>query len=231
MYHYRILKNFNERKPLGEKEFQKEIDYWGNSKEIGYRIRANERAEKNVVLFCEYIPEKLKTWLDKELKKGNNAIDKSIAMVESELQETALFLKNEGMIHFDAHFHNILTDGEQLYFSDFGLALSSEFDLSEEEVQFFNLHQDYDRYFVLASLTNWIAANAFGKEEMEEVIKSYAEDKIPETRPDSLTPFLESILKNNAPITFKMSQFFKSLINETKETPYPKDEFKSKLRN
>ncbi|CDR34231.1 putative secreted protein [Criblamydia sequanensis CRIB-18] len=229
LYHYRIIKNFKERKPLGEEEFQKEVAYWGNSKEIGDRIIANERAESNVVLFSEYIPEKLKTWLHKELKKGNRAIDKAIAMVEKELQETTLYLKNEGMIHFDAHFHNILTDGEHLYFSDFGLALSSEFDLSEEEVQFFNLHKDYDRYFVLASLANWIVANTFGKEGMEEVMKVYAEDRIPEFRPDSLTPFLESILKRNAALTFKMGQFFNSLIKETKETPYPSVDLENEL--
>ena len=82
MYHTRILKNFNERKSFDEEEFQKELVYWGNSKEIGDRIKANAMAEKNVVLFCEFIPEKLNSWLKKELKKGNNSIDKAIQWVE-----------------------------------------------------------------------------------------------------------------------------------------------------
>ena len=44
----------------------------------------------------------------------------------------------------DAHFENILTDGEQLYYSDFGLALSDKFTLSNIENHFTKDNADYD---------------------------------------------------------------------------------------
>jgi hypothetical protein len=45
----------------------------------------------------------------------------------------------------DAHFENILTDGGQLYYSDFGLALSQKFQLSSVEEDFFRDNVTYDR--------------------------------------------------------------------------------------
>ncbi|MFF2503082.1 hypothetical protein ACFVTY_06840 [Streptomyces sp. NPDC058067] len=49
-------------------------------------------------------------------------------------------MNSRGLLHFDAHFQNILTDGRRLYFADFGLALSSRFDLSPSEAGFFERH-------------------------------------------------------------------------------------------
>ena len=51
-------------------------------------------------------------------------------MVEKELEAGTSFMNARGLLHFDAHFQNILTDGERLYFADYGLAISSRFDLS-----------------------------------------------------------------------------------------------------
>jgi hypothetical protein len=48
-------------------------------------------------------------------------------------------------VHFDTHFENIMTDGRRFYFNDFGLALSTQFDLSDSEMVFLQRHRDYDR--------------------------------------------------------------------------------------
>jgi hypothetical protein len=37
-----------------------------------------------------------------------------------------------------------LTDGAKLYFADFGLATSLNFDLSDAEIEFFHRHKIYD---------------------------------------------------------------------------------------
>lgn len=224
MYHWRILDNFQEKKSFEEDEFNKYVAYWENSSAIGERVKANHQATANVVLFIEYIPETLKSWLNKEFKKGNAAIDKAIGMVEENLQKTALFLSQKQMIHFDAHFLNILTDGTRLYFSDFGLAISSRFSLSSEELQFFQTHSHFDRYYVATKLTNWIVAHTFGKEDREKVLQMFAEGKSPDSIPDSLTPFLASIIRRYAPLALKMNHFFELLTKQTKETPYPAKE-------
>ncbi|MBA2368182.1 MAG: protein kinase family protein [Candidatus Protochlamydia sp.] len=221
MFHWRILNNFQEKKPFDLTEYEKYVAYWENSSAIGQRMKANHQATSNVVLFIEYIPETLKSWLKKESKKGNVAIDKAMAMVEQSLQDTTNFLRKKEMLHFDAHFHNILTDGERLYFSDFGLAISSKFALSKDELQFFQTHLNYDCYYVATKVTNWIVANSFGKDSVDKILQLYVEGKTPTPLPESLTPFLSSIVRRYAPLTLKMNHFFESLTKQTKNTPYP----------
>ncbi len=45
----------------------------------------------------------------------------------------------------DAHFANILTDGDHCYLTDFGLALSRGFQLDADEMSFFERHKNFDR--------------------------------------------------------------------------------------
>ncbi|MFA6915503.1 MAG: hypothetical protein WC222_03840 [Parachlamydiales bacterium] len=224
LYHWRVLNNFQEKIPFDDEEFKKHVIYWENSKAIGERIKANYNASANVLLFLEYIPETLENWLSKEFRKGTQEADKAIAMVERNLLETAIFIKEKEMVHFDAHFQNILTDGTHLYFSDFGLATSSHFILSQEELNFFLIHSNYDLYYMVTRLTNWLVAELFGKEFLDKVLQEYAEGKTPGSLPIALTPFLSSIIKRYAPLTLKMNNFFETLTKKTKQTPYPRDE-------
>ena len=68
----------------------------------------------------------------------------------NEIPDTITFLQKNGIIHFDVHFNNILTDGNKPYLTDFGLALDKRFDLSETERAFFreNTHYDYGEYLL-----------------------------------------------------------------------------------
>ncbi len=70
-------------------------------------------------------------------------------------------------MHFDAHFKNILTDGKRLYLSDFGLALSSRFDLTPAETQFLKQHSSYDQACAAVNLLHCIITSLFGKERWE----------------------------------------------------------------
>jgi hypothetical protein len=224
MYHWRIINNSDEKAPLDEEELKNYVKYWDDSSAIGERVRANHDASAYVALFIEYIPDTLDTWLNKQLSKGDGSIDKAIEMVERNLNETIAFINSKGMLHFDAHFHNILTDGEHLFFSDFGLATSSQFSLSQEEMQFFQNHQNYDRCYVVMTLTDWIISRLFGKDRCDEVLQEYAEGKTPLLLPSALTPYLSSIVKRYAPITLKMNKFFEALREKTKQDPYPANE-------
>lgn len=224
MYHWRMIHNSDAKAPLDEEELKDYVKYWGDSSAIGERVRANHDAPAFVALFIEYIPDTLNTWLNKQLSQGDGSIDRAIEMVERHLKDTIAFINSKGMLHFDAHFHNILTDGEQLYFSDFGLATSSQFALSKEELHFFQNHQNYDRCYVVTTLTSWIISRLFGKDRLDEVLHDYANGKTPLLLPAALTPYLSSIVKRYAPITLKMNTFFKTLKEENKQAPYPADE-------
>jgi hypothetical protein len=78
--------------------------------------------------------------------------------VERELLQVTSFLRGRGFIHFDAHFENLLTDGERLYVSDFGQALSSHFTLTAVESIFLSQHTDFDRSYGMTALVNFAGA-------------------------------------------------------------------------
>ncbi len=72
---------------------------------------------------------------------------KNVARLDPFIDEmlgTITFLRDNGIIHFDVHFNNILTDGNILYLTDLGLVLDECFDLSDAERAFFKRHTLYD---------------------------------------------------------------------------------------
>ena len=79
-----------------------------------------------------------------------------------EIPDTITFLRKNGIIHFDVHFGNILTDGEKIYLTDFGLALDRRFNLSETERAFFrkNTHYDYGEF--LSCVGNYFSSTYQG---------------------------------------------------------------------
>lgn len=223
MYHWRIIEATQKKALLDEEKLKGDVAYWDGSSAVGERLRANYNARAHVALFIEHIPESLDSWLRKKLIEGGSAFDEAIEMVEKNLLETAAFINSKGMLHFDAHFQNILTDGKHLYFSDFGLTTSSQFALSKKEAQFFQDHQNYDRCYVAAVLVKWIERNVFGKDRLD-VLQAYANGETPAILPATLTPLLSSIMKRYAPVAHKMHVFFDTLMEETKQAPYPASE-------
>jgi hypothetical protein len=49
------------------------------------------------------------------------------------------------MVHFDCHHWNVVTDGDNCYLTDFGLAMDKEFELSSPEQKFLARNTFYDR--------------------------------------------------------------------------------------
>lgn len=135
LYHYRIMKIDN-RKKSREKVNEKYVTYWNSNKNIEKYINARKNAEYEIVLFLEYFPHTLSDWFDKNTHK-------TIAFLQ-DMKNISAFLHKKGIIHFDAHFANILSDGKQLYLSDFGLALDKNFELSKKERAFYKQHKNYD---------------------------------------------------------------------------------------
>jgi hypothetical protein len=144
-------------------------------------------------------------------------------MVENNLNEITSFINSRGLLHFDAHFMNILTDGHCLYFSDFGLALCNRFELSEAESEFFKKHHNYDRCYTMAYFIEWILTELFGAENWftgnyNNILHEYAAGQ---GRP--LTPSIKKMVMRYVPIAVVMNEFFLKL-KESKNTPYPTSE-------
>src|SRR5205823_3267122 len=126
------------------KDLESRVEYWEGSPNVRARLEALHNASAEIVLFLEYFPENLHTWYENQIAKGEEAVNSATTMIEHNLKAITSFINAKDLLHFDAHFRNIMTDGDRLYFADFGLALSSEFELSETERLFFDAHKNYD---------------------------------------------------------------------------------------
>ena len=144
MYHYRIVPFSGERASVDRKRHQDYVDYWNGDQNIGRYMLDRAGAGHELILFMEYMPHVLHPWLKENPGRVGAVLD--------DLRATIGFLKKNGIIHFDAHFHNILTDGERPYLTDFGLALDKGYSLTEDEEAFFRAHTQYDYGQVLSCL-------------------------------------------------------------------------------
>lgn len=152
MYHWRLL-------PCEQDELN--INYWENSPAIRQRVEALNQSTTCIAVFLEYIPKNLHQYLQDEMAIGEHHAEKALTWIDRDLKDINEFMLKQNLIHFDAHFNNILTDGKKLYLTDFGLALSSMFELSEIEMNFFKLHQTYDNACASVNLLRSIIGNLF----------------------------------------------------------------------
>jgi len=186
------------------------IEYWGGSPAIRARLEAITNASASLVLFLEYIPETLEHWIDKQFIKKGNINESAIIMVENNLKEITSFIRKRGLLHFDAHFRNILTDGHRLYLADFGLATSTAFKLSEAENNFLEAHRNYDQCYTMGQLITRLGTIFFGKENFKAKLHEYALKKGERLKSSLAT----SIITHNVQNWIMINTFLDRLKNE-----------------
>jgi thiamine kinase-like enzyme len=167
----------------------------------------------------------LHSFLSAQISKGDDNAEKAVAFVDEELKATNKHMNACGLMHFDAHFENILTDGKQLYLSDFGLALSSKFDLTPVETEFLKQHHSYDQACAAVNLLHCIITSFFGKEHWEIRLREYLAGEL-----SNVPPAINTIIHRYAPIALLMDEFFQKLQKESKSTPYPATQLEKLLR-
>jgi len=152
LHHWRTLPVPSGRIP--DRSIEEDIAYWGDAPGVRQRLTELEETPDSLVLFCEYFPTTLHRWLPTHLDAAPR--------IEEQLFATVSFLEEQGVTHFDTHFDNFLTDGEQLYLTDFGLACSRRFDLSASEREFYELTVEHDRGYTAMYLVNWLVTEIRG---------------------------------------------------------------------
>ena len=219
MYHWRVLPRpqHEEQTQQALNEIEKDVAFWEGSQAVRGRMLASLQASTEIVLFLEHMPENLHQWLQRQIAQGGEAAESACTMVEKNLHTITSFINSHGLLHFDAHFWNILTDGHCLYFSDFGLAISDRFELSGAELDFFKQHHNYDSCYIMAFFVCYILRESFGAENYDTILYEFATGKSTKT----LSPALAAIVTRYAPMTEVMNKFHKALKTESKETPYP----------
>lgn len=219
MYHWRVLPDTAPVLAAELADVEWAVAYWGGSPAVRRRIEALQGCSASLALFLEYIPLTLHEWLTEQVRAGDEAADRAVSLVEKELAAGTSFMNTRGLLHFDAHFQNILTDGRHLYFADYGLALSSGFDLSHPERDFFELHLTYDRCYTVSYLVNWLITALYGYErkEREALIRACAEGERPPAGPREA----RAILTRHAPLAAVLTDFYGKLQHQSRQTPYP----------
>lgn len=221
MYHWRVLPDEAPHQAEELADVEKVVAYWGGSAAVRRRVEALQQSSASVALFLEYLPRTLHAWLTEQMRAGDEALDRACAFVEKELTSGMSFMNSRGLLHFDAHFENILTDGRRLYFADYGLALSTRFDLTPAEADFYAEHDAYDRCYTASYLVNWLIAALYcGDWEVRgELIQAWAQGRAPAGAP----PGTAEVLARNAPVAAVMTDFYRTLQEESRTTPYPRE--------
>lgn len=220
MHHWRVLPD---SPPTGlTVEFgglEGAVTHWEGSPAVRDRLEAISRSSHSLVVFLEYVPHTLAVWLADHRNPAvpDDEDGSRLRWVEDALMSGAAFMSSRGLVHFDAHFDNILTDGRELYFSDFGLALSSRLDLSAAESAFLSDHLTYDRYYTASRLLHrYVLDGVRGDTERE----AFLHDWIAGRRPCDIPPEIKAIIDRHARPTVLMGDFFR-LLGRSKQTPFP----------
>jgi serine/threonine protein kinase len=151
LYHFRVMPRLGRPVRRDPAELRAYVARWNDSKAIEQYVRDRDSATHEIWLCSEHIPYQLYDWL----RENQAAVDS----VVRQLFTTVDFLRARGIVHFDAHLHNLLTDGSQTYISDFGLLLDPEFDLSATERAFLARHENFD-YGEIVSCLEWLKNDA-----------------------------------------------------------------------
>jgi hypothetical protein len=224
MYHWRVLPQAPLTMPEELADTERVVEYWEGSQAVRKRLGELEQSSACVVVFLEYIPQNLHDWLHLRIAEGGESAESACAMVECGLKDGAAFMNSHGLLHFDAHFENILTDGEQLYFTDFGLSISDRFELAPDESDFLREHASYDRCYSVTHLATWLTVDLYGyaREERAAFLADCAAGKAPTGIPEPIA----AIIMRYAPIAAVMNEFYRQLQRGRRTAAYPLDQIR-----
>ncbi|MFD8810742.1 protein kinase family protein [Streptomyces sp. NPDC059627] len=217
LHHWRVLPDTAHPLPDELADVEKVVAYWGGSTGLRERVEGLRDASASLTLFLEHFPSTLHDWLDAELR--TDRADAACGQVARQLEELTSFLDTRQLQHLDAHFRNILTDGRELYLTDFGLSLSSRFRLTPDERDFFDRHRHYDRTYTSYYLVIWLVTALYGYrgEERAEFVRACADGR----RPEGIPRGAAELVVRHAPLAAGMEDFFRRLGRESRLTPFP----------
>ena len=204
LYHWRVLSR--QPQTAGDPWWH---ERWEHNVQIDARHQAIDRATASIVVFLEFAPAHVHEWL----RDHPDALER----VETELLEAVDVMNRNGLLHFDAHFNNVMADDDGIYITDFGLATSTRFELSAAERAFVSTHGSYDRAMSSLMLA-MTAARLDGHTEPIEHVRRVAEGGGP----------ADGVLARHAAAAVVLHDFFEAL-QASKRSAYPEEAIKAAL--
>ncbi|CAG6393676.1 serine/threonine-protein kinase [Streptomyces cocklensis] len=218
LYHWRVLPD---SPPAGFADgfggVEGAVAHWDGSPAVRRRLEAIGRSSSSLVLFMEHVPRTLGAWLA-EARDATPGGHSPCLWVEDAVVRGTEFMSARGLVHFDAHFSNLLTDGRQVYFADFGLALSRGFDLSAEERAFLTDHLVYDRCYAPSHLL---------RHHLPDSVRTGADhgtflrEWVAGRRPSGVPNDISAIIDRHARHAIILDDFHHRLMTQSKRTPFP----------
>lgn len=219
LYHWRILPD---SPPEGFTDVLGGVDgavaHWEGSEAVRRRLEAIGGSSASLVLFLEHVPHMLAAWLDEH--------PDALSWVERDLLRITTFMSSRGLVHFDAHFGNLLTDGSRVHLADFGLALSSRFELTPDETAFLTDHLVYDRCYVPTHLLrHHLLDPVRGDVDRETFLRDWSTG----SRPAGVPPETAAFLDRHARTATVLDDFHHCLLHRGKRTPFPAADLRATL--
>lgn len=161
------------------------------------------------------------------LARSPGAMTSALEMVERGLTVDISLMNSLGLLHGDAHFGNILTDGQRLYFADLGLATSARFTLSTDEQNYLHQNASLDRGYALAKWVNGLVkAFAPAVDDVHgrfELVRAAAQGQSIQQLVPGMPAYAAEIVRRHAPVATRINDFYVKLHSEDRRTPYPRD--------
>ncbi|MEU3656212.1 protein kinase family protein [Streptomyces sp. NPDC032161] len=229
LYHWRVLPDSPPTSFADEfGGVEGAVAHWDGSPAVRRRLEAIGRSSFSLALFLEHVPQTLGAWLGEARNVGwqERGGQSPYLWVEDALRRGTEFMGARGMVHFDAHFSNLLTDGRQVYFADFGLALSRDFELSAEEDTFLADHLVYDRCYAPGHLLrHHLPDSVRGGADHGTFLREWVAGHQPSGVPEDIC----AIIGRHARHAIVLDDFHHRLITQSKGTPFPAAEVQRAL--
>jgi hypothetical protein len=231
MYHWRVLEGPSSPRaaprPVEWTDVERMTSYWGGADAMRARLVALADARFSLMIFLEHIPWTLDAWLERQFGAQPGAMTSALVMVERGLTVDIPLMNSLGLLHGDAHFGNILTDGQRLYFADLGLATSARFTLSTDEQNYLHQNASLDRGYALAKWVNGLVkAFASAVDDVHgrfELVRAAAQGQSIQQLVPGMPAYAAEIVRRHAPVATRINDFYVKLHSEDRRTPYPHD--------
>jgi hypothetical protein len=223
LYHWRLLPG---EPPPPEPEHadpHEAVAYWHGAEGVARRLAAIRASTTALVLFLEYQPHRLDTWLRDRLAAGRVAGVEAIEMVDEMLFAPVVWMNQHGLFHFDSHLANLLTDGRQVLVTDFGLASASDFALDDDERRFLHQHPRHDPAYTATKFVNFLVTELTGIADPR-ARDAYIVEHASGRGPGGLPPAAEAIVRRYAPVAEIINSVYWTLFTERRDIDFPSAE-------
>lgn len=220
LYHWRLLPGDPPPPEPEHADPDEAVAYWHGAEGVARRLAGIRASTAALLLFLEYQPHQLDTWLRDRLGAGGAAAAEAMEMVADTLLTPVVWMNQRGLFHFDLHLANLLTDGRQVLVADFGLATARDFALDDGERRFLDQHRLHDPAYTVTKFVNFLVTELAGITDVR-ARDNYIREHAAGRGSGGLPPAAEVIVHRYAPVAEVINSVTWQLFTERRDIEYP----------